>query len=105
MFRRTVFFANVLIASVGAFKSPPAICTWDPVLSVVAGSRVSAHVDNPLAERCQAVLRFDDSTFLPLAWSFEPMGCVGPEVLEFTVPPGVPNGDAYITWLWFLCHQ
>lgn len=91
-------FLVYVFAHADALRTPPMICTWDPALSVAAGSRVTARVYNPLAERCEAVLRFDDTTFLSLAWSFAPMSCVGSEILEITVPQGVPNGDAYITW-------
>lgn len=58
----------------------------------------SLRVDNPLGKRCEAILGFADPAVLPITWSFGPVSCVGSEVIEFTVPAGVPNGDAFVAW-------
>ena len=58
----------------------------------------SFRVDNLLGKRCEAILAFADPAVLPITWSFAPMSCVGSEVIEFTVPAGVPNGDAFVAW-------
>lgn len=87
-----------LAAVASALSKPPTICAWEPVLSLDAGAVFSAQIQNPWAKRCQAVLRFSDPTFLPITWVFEPIHCLGSEEANFTVPTGVPNGDAYIEW-------
>lgn len=78
--------------------SAPAVCLWEPVLQVAAGSEVAARISVALSRRCLAELAFSDSSFLPITWSFESLGCMGPETATIVLPSGVPNGDAYITW-------
>lgn len=92
--------ACVFVTNANAFDQPPSICAWEPASLVPAGGIVSGRVGNAWARRCQAVLRFADPTFLPIAWLFNPIHCAGHEVAEFKVPLGVPNGDAFVTW----CH-
>ena len=58
----------------------------------------SFRVDNLLGKRCEAILAFADPAVLPITWSFAPTSCVGSEVIEFAVPAGVPNGDAFVAW-------
>lgn len=88
----------LLTVVAAALKESPAICAWQPVLPLGAGSVFSARIHNPWLKRCQAVLRFGDPTYLPITWVFEPINCLGSEEANFTVPTGVPNGDAYVEW-------
>ncbi|KAK8013348.1 hypothetical protein PG991_008941 [Apiospora marii] len=42
-------------------------------------------------------MSFSNSDFLQLSYSFEPIHCPGQQSMSFVVPPGVPNGEAYVT--------
>ncbi|KAK2756591.1 hypothetical protein CKAH01_17171 [Colletotrichum kahawae] len=83
-----------LIPSVLSMNGFPAICTWDPPISVEAGASLSARIDNPWAGRCTATLRFADSEFLPINWSFDAIQCADFELAQLSVPVDLPNGDA-----------
>ncbi|GJD05413.1 hypothetical protein ColKHC_14238 [Colletotrichum higginsianum] len=87
-----------LIPSVLSMNGFPAICTWDPPISVEAGASLSARIDNPWAGRCTANLRFADSEFLPINWSFNAIQCADFELAQLSVPVDLPNGDSYIIW-------
>lgn len=54
--------------------------------------------NNSEGKACKATLSFPNSDFLPLYFDFLGVGCIGLEILEFTIPIGAPNGDAYISW-------
>ncbi|KAK7994239.1 hypothetical protein PG991_015827 [Apiospora marii] len=43
-------------------------------------------------------MSFSNSDFLQLSYSFEPIDCPGHQSMSFVVPPGVPNGEASVTW-------
>ncbi|KAK8097355.1 hypothetical protein PG984_016494 [Apiospora sp. TS-2023a] len=47
-------------------------------------------------------MSFSNSDFLQLSYSFEPIHCPGQQSMSFVVPPGVPNGEASVTW--FVCR-
>lgn len=95
----SLFFALAFVLKVNAaFGGPPEICAWGPSLSVMAGSVMSARVENAWNRRCQAILEFEDTTFLPITWSFPSFDCPGTEEMQFTIPLGVPNGEALVTW-------
>ncbi|KAK1657728.1 hypothetical protein BDP55DRAFT_734656 [Colletotrichum godetiae] len=94
----TFIFFVALIPSVLSINGFPAICTWDPPISVEAGASLSARIDNPWGGRCTATLRLTDSEFLPINWSFEAIQCTDFELAQLSVPVDLPNGDAYIIW-------
>lgn len=95
-------FQEIFLASIMAFVTlaqvPPAICLWDPVLNVAAGSDVTARITSSSSRRCLAELAFGDTTYLPITWSFSSSGCLGVETATIALPIGVPNGDAFLTW-------
>lgn len=74
------------------------MCHWAPPAVIEAGDEVLTRIDNPWAERCQAMLEFSDGNFLPLTWSFGTIDCPGSRFAEFVVPVGSPNGEAVISW-------
>ncbi|KAI1846583.1 hypothetical protein JX265_014033 [Neoarthrinium moseri] len=84
-------------AAVGA-NTAPTICALDPPLQANAGDSMTASLDNPQDSPCIATLSFADPAFLPITWIFEPISCQGLQVVQFTIPAGVPNGDAFIEW-------
>ncbi|OBR02060.1 hypothetical protein CH63R_14632 [Colletotrichum higginsianum IMI 349063] len=83
-----------LIPSVLSINGFPAICTWDPPISVEAGASLSARIDNPWAGCCTATLRFADSEFLPINWSFDAIQCADFELAQLSVLVDLPNGDS-----------
>ena len=100
---RNIYFAIYFVTLAMAF-TPPSICVWEPILSISAGTDVTAKI-GPSSRRCRADLHFDDTTYLALSWTFASIGCFGQETVTFTVPEGVPNGDAYITWSFIRCQK
>ena len=48
------------------------------------------------------MLRFSDPDFLPVTYKFESKNCTRLEVATFQVPPGIPNGYAWINWYVYL---
>ncbi|KAF4957160.1 hypothetical protein FSARC_11369 [Fusarium sarcochroum] len=43
-------------------------------------------------------MQFADATFLPVRFSFGTIQCDGQRINNFTVPRGVPNGEAEVIW-------
>ncbi|KAI3552358.1 hypothetical protein CSPX01_00107 [Colletotrichum filicis] len=78
----TFIFFVALIPSVLSINGFPAICTWDPPISIEAGASLSARIDNPWGGRCTATLRLTDSEFLPINWSFDAIQCTDFELAQ-----------------------
>ncbi|KAG4258494.1 hypothetical protein FPRO03_03448 [Fusarium proliferatum] len=72
-------------------------CTEEPALSVEAGSDLSMKLQNSFGAECSAELEFSDGT-PSMKWYFKAVECADAQLARFSVPFGVPNGDAYITW-------
>ncbi|KAH6869647.1 hypothetical protein B0T10DRAFT_467139 [Thelonectria olida] len=95
-----IFSINLLIHGGLAMANLPSMCLYNPV-ELVAGldlAAMSARTAYPLSEPCTATIDFDDRDFLPITYTFKPISCDGPELVQFTVPLGAPSGEAYITW-------
>ncbi|KAH8742958.1 hypothetical protein F5883DRAFT_623665 [Diaporthe sp. PMI_573] len=77
-------------------------------LSLIAGvSTVSAVYDRPFWNKCLAQLFFANPKFEPITFNFDQVGCFEQQIAEFRVPPGVPNGEAYVIcgWDWGYKHE
>ena len=44
------------------------------------------------------MIQFEDTVFLPIRYSFQPIACDGRQLNSFTIPEGVPNGEAHVFW-------
>lgn len=51
-----------------------------------------------MERRCEATIQFSDPSFLPMSYSFESVPCDGLQINVFTIPDGVPNGEAVVIW-------
>ncbi|SPJ78485.1 uncharacterized protein FTOL_06874 [Fusarium torulosum] len=99
MFTKTPLTFAIFLHSALALSMGYPLCVSEPGLSLEAGkSSISAIVHSPMEKRCEATMHFSDPSFLPLRYSFDEVDCDGSQVLEFTVPPGSPNGDVGIIW-------
>ncbi|KAF2963310.1 hypothetical protein GQX73_g10271 [Xylaria multiplex] len=78
-----------------ALRGLPTICTH---LSLDAGTVLSTRILNPWAKPCQAELSFTNADTLPITFNFSPVGCVGFQIADFTIPKASPNGDAFVSW-------
>ncbi|WQF89392.1 hypothetical protein CDEST_14406 [Colletotrichum destructivum] len=96
---RILIVVGILVKSVMAHHGKPAVCAWDPAIVVEAGSILSAKIDNPWNNRCEATLQFLDPTYLPITWTFDPANCKGQQLGQFVVPKSAPSGDAVVN-----CH-
>ncbi|KAM5357283.1 hypothetical protein ACJZ2D_016420 [Fusarium nematophilum] len=99
MMIRNILLA-VLVASASALGSLPDLCITEPPLLLVAGeSTVQATNHNPIRWDCRAVIHFSNPAFAPITYPYGAGSCYsGSENASFLVPPGVPNGDAFVTW-------
>ncbi|KAH7131180.1 hypothetical protein EDB81DRAFT_906164 [Dactylonectria macrodidyma] len=59
---------------------------------------MSITFDSPMERRCEATIHFSDPSFLPMSYSFASVPCDGLQINVFTIPNGVPNGDADVIW-------
>ncbi|KAE8442185.1 hypothetical protein EG329_003773 [Mollisiaceae sp. DMI_Dod_QoI] len=97
--------ASLAIQRTAAMVGTPTVCMSGPAVTAQAGAMLTATVNNnSQGKPCKATLSFPNADFLPVYFDFLGVGCTGLEILEFTVPMGVPNGDAYISWLDPLLH-
>ncbi|RKK18865.1 hypothetical protein BFJ66_g932 [Fusarium oxysporum f. sp. cepae] len=71
-------------------------CTEEPALAVGPGTQLAMKLNIKDDTLCTAEIAF--SEYLAISWRFQPEHCGGPQLAQFTLPIGIPNGDAYITW-------
>ncbi|EWG46557.1 hypothetical protein FVEG_15983 [Fusarium verticillioides 7600] len=71
-------------------------CTEEPALAVEPGTQLAMKLNIKDDALCTAEIAF--SEYLTFSWRFQPEHCGGPQLAQFTLPTGIPNGDAYITW-------
>ncbi|KAF5675914.1 hypothetical protein FDENT_9631 [Fusarium denticulatum] len=87
----------LLIHYVASLMDHASMCLLNPVELEAGLSLISTRVTGAHSGPCSVSLHFENSSFLPITYTFKPPACVGVGLVNFVVPLDSPSGEAYIT--------
>ncbi|CVL13586.1 hypothetical protein FPRO06_11977 [Fusarium proliferatum] len=88
----------LLVHYAASLADHSSMCLLNPVGLEAGLSLISARITDTHAGPCSVSLHFENSSFLPITYTFQPPTCVGAGLVNFVVPLESPSGEAYITF-------